>query len=322
MKKIDQHIEKVVLFVAALVLLGSAVFVGMGASGFKERPEFLEIQPILGGSASRNDTVKPLDTEKLERANVAFAEPAQWAVSPLLLFKAANHILKREDGNEQLIKISEDINIHEPINNEWIMKYDLAIDDSNLKNRDFDGDGFTVLEEFLAKTNPTDATSRPPLWVKLRTKDYVEIPFRIKFSSRSGETVFIETLDIPNSVTQFLRMGDDIEGTNFRIKDLSVKEEKHPDLDFMRDASEVIFEEKTTGKLITARVETIANDPDSYIVLTSLLDDKTFKLKKDDEFALPQEEAVKYKVIDMSRNRTVIQNTVNGEKHEIPRADQ
>jgi len=90
----------------------------------------------------------------------------------------------------------------------------------------------------------------------------------------------------------------------------------------MRDASEVIFEEKTTGKLITARVETIANDPDSYIVLTSLLDDKTFKLKKDDEFALPQEEAVKYKVIDMSRNRTVIQNTVNGEKHEIPRADQ
>lgn len=65
---------------------------------------------------------------------------------------------------------------------EWEKKYGLniAVNDAN---EDFDGDGFTNMEEFLAKTNPADPMSHPPYVASLTVQPKLLsalVPFELK----------------------------------------------------------------------------------------------------------------------------------------------
>lgn len=316
MNWISKNVEKVVVFAAAAILLVVAIMIGLSAMNFEERPEFTEVQAPLNGTAPKSDKIDPLNIEALNNANKAMMEPATWENRTVPLFKSQSYIVKKAGGVEELQKtdIGE---FHLPVTNAYINKYGLPIDDERLKYRDYDQDGFTVLEEFLANSNPVDDTSYPALWAKLRLRDYEEIPFRIQFTSRSGPTVFVETLDVENSPTQFLTEGEDVEGTNYRVKEIIEKSAPHPELDYEQDVSVVVFEEKTSGKTIRAKRGEIADDPDSFIVLVSLLDQKEWKLKLGETFAMPQEPETDYKVIDMSKAEAVIENVDTQEKKAI-----
>ena len=53
-------------------------------------------------------------------------------------------------------------NLHEPIKNSWLIKYDLPYWESDIKEQDTDTDGFSNLEEYLAGSDPRDKNSIPP----------------------------------------------------------------------------------------------------------------------------------------------------------------
>jgi len=320
MNWISKNVEKVIVFAAAAILLVVAIMIGLAAMNFNAKTEFTEVKAPLEGTAPKSDKIDPLDVEALDNANTAMMQPANWENREVPLFKAQSYIAKKVGDVEELQKadIGE---FHLPVTNAYINKYDLPIDDEQLKYRDYDKDGFTVLEEFLANTNPVDETSYPDLWAKLRLREYNEVPFRIQFTSRSGPTVFIETLDVANSPTQFLTEGEDVEGTNYRIKEIIEKTAPHPELDYPQDVSVVVFEEKNTGKTIRAKRGEIADDPDSSVVLFSLLDQSEWKLKLGEIFSMPQEPEVDYKVIDMSEAQAVIENVATEEKKAIKPKD-
>jgi hypothetical protein len=58
--------------------------------------------------------------------------------------------------------------IHEPIPNTWWIQHRLDPGFADSPSLDPDGEGFTNLEEFEGKTDPTDAASHPPLIGKLK----------------------------------------------------------------------------------------------------------------------------------------------------------
>lgn len=65
---------------------------------------------------------------------------------------------------------------------EWEKKYGLSLS-MNDAALDFDNDGFTNMEEFLAKTNPADPNSHPPYVASLTVLpnvEKVEVPFDLK----------------------------------------------------------------------------------------------------------------------------------------------
>lgn len=87
---------------------------------------------------------------------------------------------------------------------EWEKQYGLnvAINDAN---EDLDKDGFTNMEEFLAKTNPADASSHPPYVASLTVqpklisalvpfelKRVVEIPSGTRFTFRNPNAVYMK----------------------------------------------------------------------------------------------------------------------------------
>ncbi|MEG0024805.1 MAG: Amuc_1099 family pilus-like system protein [Akkermansia sp.] len=74
--------------------------------------------------------------------------------------------------------------VHPPIPNAWFMDNGLndAFRFSDASSRDSDNDGYTNLEEFQAKTNPSDPNGHPPLIKKLALTDISERGYLVIFS--------------------------------------------------------------------------------------------------------------------------------------------
>jgi len=68
-----------------------------------------------------------------------------------------------------------------PITYGWVKKYGLDPANPADADADFDNDGFTNLEEFLANTDPTDPKSHPPIETKLELVGIVSKPVGLIF---------------------------------------------------------------------------------------------------------------------------------------------
>lgn len=319
MKWLKKHYDVALLVILAFLLLLSATVIIIQARDFPQRAAFTQIVPILAGTAPRSDKIAPIDTTQLENAMARLQNPATWQrhLNPNL-FKAAIYMRKISPGvPEELILVDDDTIFHPPIPNKWILDRKLPLENRRLLDLDLDNDGFTVLEEFLAATEPLDPASSPPIWMKFRMKEFREIPFRFIFKARMGETVQVETLDLKQP-SMFLRVGDKITGTDFIIRELNVAEQRHPELEMMIDSSKILIENPTTQESLVLPVGKVVNNPDSYVVLVNLVDSSQYKLQKDGDFTVKSTPNTKYKLIDMSPTKAVITNLETQEMHDIP----
>jgi len=210
-------------------------------------------------------------------------------------------------------------NLHEPIKNSWLIKYDLPYWESSIKEQDPDGDRFSNLEEYLAATDPRDKNSVPPFYTKLRLLRFISKPFRLIFtgSPDDGQTFTINTRD-RGGRTRFVEKGQIIEGTPYKVISHERKMETRNEIEI--DVSTLTIENTQTGQKIVIIANREANDPTSYGEFLYLYDNSKFTVKKDDEFVLPPETDRKYKLIDISEKEAVIQDQQTREQHKIPPA--
>lgn len=68
----------------------------------------------------------------------------------------------------------------------WKKEFRLDPADPGVKDEDPDDDGFTNLEEFLAKTDPTNKGQSPAKESKLRSRSGEAVPMAVSFSEKSG----------------------------------------------------------------------------------------------------------------------------------------
>ncbi len=88
-------------------------------------------------------------------------------------------------GDTTPIDISAGPPIHPPIPNVWFQENGLSdvLRLSDALTQDPDGDGYTIIEEFEAKTNPKDPNSHPLLITKLKPTKFSASGYMIVFSS-------------------------------------------------------------------------------------------------------------------------------------------
>jgi hypothetical protein len=198
-------------------------------------------------------------------------------------------------------------------------------------NEDPDGDGFTNLDEWKGlkgdgsdSTDPQDKNSHPPYWSKLRLVQYIKQPFRLQFNAYDGDPKKPETMSFQiNTVdvqqpSQFVKIGDTIQGTKFKVIGFEAKSIPNPATGSNTDVSELTVQNNETSDKVALVLDTIVDSPDSYALFDYLWANKEFEVKKGKEFVLLPEATLRYKLIDITEDEALIQ-TPTGQQVRIPR---
>lgn len=308
---LKKNYDRALLGVLVLVLLACAGLIVAKVQGFPE--QFSN----RNSAKAPSHAIPPFSTDALVAMAEAVKAPRTWKVHEGSLFVSRPYVLV---DNEPIDPLEGSKDLHPPIKNSWLIKYDLPYWEGDIKDQDADEDRFSNLEEFLADTDPTDAKSVPPFYTKLRLRKFIAVPFRLIFTGTpdDGQTFTVNTKDL-KSRTQFLELGQSIQGAPYKL--LSYEKKSVTENDIEKDVSELTIENTETGEKIVLVANREANDPTSFGEFVYLYDGAEIRVKKDDEFSLSPETDVKYKLIDISDNEAVIENLKTQEKIKVPRLE-
>jgi hypothetical protein len=295
---IKAHYDRVALIVAGIFLLVSAVSIWWNAIQFGNR---LLAQ---AGPPPKNAS-PPLGAAEIDRATERLQHPSQWKSSTRSgLFVPEKHFI----GANGLPATLQNTQVHPPVPNDWFEKFGLPIQEADVLDQDPDNDGFTNLDEWQGGTDPTNKGSHPDYLTKLHLVSATEEPFRFVFASWVGDTFAFNTID-QSEPTQFLKIGDFIRGTDFKIVKFTQKHERNQ-YGTNVDVSELLLEHKDTHAHVTLVKEKVATSPQSVATFVYTWGGRReFEVRKDQEFSLKPLEEVDYKLLDVQPNKAVIVNT-------------
>jgi hypothetical protein len=295
---IKAHYERVALIAAGIFLFVSAVSIWWNAIQFGNR---LVAQT---GPPPKNASPPPAATE-LDRAAERLQHPSQWKSSTRSgLFVPEKHFI----GANGLPATLQNTQVHSPVPNDWFERFSLPIQDADVLEQDPDKDGFTNLDEWQSGTDPTNKDLHPDYLTKLHLVSATEESFPFIFSSRTGNTFGINSVD-QSEPTQFLKTGDLIRGTDFKIVKFTEKHERNQ-YGTNVDVSELVLEHKETHARLTLVKEKVATSPQSVATFVYTWGSRReFEVRKDQEFSLKPVEEINYKLVDVQPTKAVIVNT-------------
>jgi len=301
--------DRVALLILAILLLASSGFLFSKTKVFNET--FAEVERNIPPDTQ----FKPAEVTLIEEAIAAVAKPVQWESHDGSLFVSRKYLVQ----NNVLVDPLEDgsITIHPPIPNQWLLDHQLDLLDSGVLSSDPDHDGFTVLDEYNGKSNPADPQSRPAYWTKLRLKQALIRRFRLKFAAYVDDSYQINTLDL-RQPSQFLKIGETIHGTHFKLIRFEPKKFVNPSTGAEQDISELTVRNEENQQDVVLVLNKIADSPDSFALFVFLIDNSEFRVKKEQNFTLPVEPEVEYKLIDIKPTEAVITNLKTNERLTIP----
>lgn len=301
--------DRAAVFAAALFLFVSALLITRNAWQFGDNL-------ALPSPPPPKPAAPPPKAVEMEQAMEKLKQPAQWTFSSRSgLFVPEKHFI---DANTHLPATLHTTEVHPPVPNDWLEQFALPIADADVLTQDPDTDGFNNLEEWQNHTNPTDKASHPAFIAKLKMKSFAQEPFKLVFASWVDDTFALNTSDLKEP-TQFLKIGDSIRGTKFKIVKFTEKHETNK-YGTKVDVSELGLENRETHDQLSLVKEKIMISPESVAnFVYEWGERKEFAVKKDQEFSLKPEEQIKYKLIDVQPGKAVIVDTQKPEQPiEVP----
>jgi hypothetical protein len=295
---IRSHYDRVAVLAGALFLFASSLLIMRNVSRFGENFSARETPPSLKAA------VPPPKAVEMEQAMEKLRQPAQWT------FRGRSGLFVPEKlfiGANGLPATLETTEVHPPVPNEWLEQFGLPIADVDVLSQDPDADGFANLEEWQNHTDPNDKNSHPVFVAKLKMKSFAQEPFRLVFASWVDDTFALNTNDLKEP-TQFLKIGDPIRATKFKLVKFSEKYETNK-YGTKVDVSELILENRETQEQLTLVKEKVMISPEpvaNFIYFWGK--PREFAVKKDQQFSLPPDEHIKYKLVDVQPAKAVIVN--------------
>ncbi|MBP7275454.1 MAG: hypothetical protein KBA51_04545 [Kiritimatiellae bacterium] len=272
---LKQHYDKAALLGTLIVLLVSAVILLLlaGQSG-----------GARGASAqgpAHAAEVEPLDLAFLDQAIKKLASPTGVSEKPGALtselrvfcvncgkaipFDAPKCVFCDTDQPEPNEDRDGD---HMP--DEWEIAQEFNPDDPYDAMLDADADGFSNLEEYLAKTDPRQRENAPPIITKLRIDQLRQERFRLRFEAvqtlESGDLYQLNSADR----TYFKRLGNEVDGYQLDRYDAN---------------SRMLFLKKG-DRLIGLPMGKDVIDDLITVGMVFLIDDQKYSIRKDDTFEL------------------------------------
>lgn len=245
----------ILIGIAALIAVGSAVSLFMLSRGFEE--SFKQSPQAGKGGAytpsPSTDALSSLDHLKKGTRWEKRADGASPFVSRPYLLKEGK-LIDPMEGKEPL---------YPPVPNQWLIDHKLDYTDMNILERDPRRKGFTVREEFEAGTDPNNPNQFPPLCSKLsfvgndiRKSTYVLEFLGEEENSDGAKELLVRPVtplpnpakgDRPDTATRTVVKGEAVPGAPF-LKVVDFQERKKTINDTEYDVSELILQNTLTGE--------------------------------------------------------------------------
>lgn len=315
---IKKNYDRFILAVFAVLLIGVAVMLFLSAQSFGEK--FSDAM----SPAMKSDKVPEVDAGRIAAAKKHFEKPITWESDNhgRLLFTSESYAVKPDGTLGRVDTIGwPHSRTAELIPNSWFMSFGFSVNDSAVRFEDPDQDGFLNEDEFLAKTDPTKKDSHPPYYTQLFLKTWIKLPFRLKFQAYDGDpkkdapekmTFQINTLDL-RQPTEFLKIGDIVANTKFKIQSFKFNEVENPSTGVTTDVSELTLVNIETGEPVTLILNKIVDSPNQFGEFEYRWNKKNgeagqkITVAKLKEFVLQPEVQVFYKLLDLTEQKAVIQ---------------
>jgi hypothetical protein len=296
---IRAHYDRAAALAAVLFFVSTALLITRNVFQFDENFSARE------SSLPPKPAVPPPRAVELEQAVEKLRQPAQWTFSGRSgLFVPERHFIG-VDGFPTTLQTTE---VHPPVPNEWLETFGLPVAEGDVLTQDPDSDGFDNLEEWQNHTKPTDRNSHPSFVAKLKLKSFAQEPFRLVFASWMGDTFALNRNDL-RAPTQFVRLGDSIQGTKFKLVKFTEKYDANK-YGTRIDVSELTLENRETREQVNLVKERTTISPESVAnFVYAWRGRREFAVKKDEEFSLKPDEQIKYRLVDVQPPKAVIVNT-------------
>jgi hypothetical protein len=319
---IKKNYDQFLLAVLALALLVAAVLLVLKAQSFGER---------FAGALSvptKSKDIPALDQGVIQAAKDQANKPALWISKnhDELLFTSAKYTVK----NGVLVpwkgsSIWIDYLTGRPVPTEWISKYGLPETDARVLEQDADADGFLNADEWRENTDPTKKESHPAYHTRLFLKQWIKVPFRLKFQTHYGDQAKPEAMDFQvnpldaGARTKFVKIGEVIEGTKFKVIKFEFKQKLNDSTGEQQDVSELTVENIETGDKVALVLDQVVSSPSQFGRFEYMWGKKPdepgqiIDVPKTKEFVLRPDVTIKYKLLDVSDTEAHIEGP-NGEK--------
>ncbi len=202
------------------------------------------------------------------------------------------------------------------------------LDPSDAKG-DLDNDGFSNLEEYLAKTDPKDPKSHPALVNLLRVKELRGKRLPLIFSAVNkmpdGKMQLVFNQIGPNARTFWVREGDKIGETGYVAGKLEAKTENRenantPGIPKKVDVSTVVVKRLSDNKEVTLKINEGSKNTDVEAVIVLPLDNTEYTVLENGTFKMRDET---YRVVSVNTETTsvVIENEASGQQKVVRKLD-
>lgn len=316
MEWIKKNPHQLALAVCSAGLIGASALVLLNSQSLPQKFSSVQL------NVPPRDNVPPLDLQPLQDISKTLEKPAQWTASDETtapLFISKRYIVS--DGKVIPPERGDVMSRYGPIPRKWFIDHGLNPFDPTITTQDPDKDAFLNEDEFyFGQTNPHDAKSHPPYHTKLFLKQYIRIPFRLKFQAynEGGKTTFqINALDL-NQPTEFLTIGEKISRTPYKLEKFEKKFVMNPRTGVEEDVSELTLINTATNEPVVLILNRTTDSPESLALFTYEWPDpdQDIRVKKLQDFVLRPDVQQRYKLLDIKETQAVIQ-LPSGEKYTV-----
>ena len=320
---IKKHYDQFILAVLAVSLLAFSAMLIINSGNFGSDFGASNI------AVQNRDKLPPLALGAIEEAKQSLDTPAQWAEVDARTKEADGKTRKRgqlfvsdryvigQDGTPKRPSeesFYKDSLTGKPIPNLWFLDNNLNLLDPAVPLGDADKDGFLNEDEWRAGTDPNSKDSHPSYVSKLFVKQFIRVPFRLEFKSHDGEpkspvdqiSFGVNTLDLKQP-TQFLKLGQSVAGTPFKLEKFVFKSRHNLKTDIDEDASELTLLNTQTQDVVVLVLNRLTDSPNYSMKFIYTWENpaKEFIVRKLGDFPLNPTKEI-YKLVDSLEGKAVI----------------
>lgn len=300
--------EKALLIVTGVVAIAVSIMFVLKAQAYPEQFTLKRVTP--------DNTIPETQSPKVDGARAYLDDEVKWelpikgqeAPKPLPLFvsipivEVSGDLIDMNDPNAKSVR--------PPASNQWLIDNGLDFLDATVMSQDPDGDEFNNEEEWMAKSDPKDATSHPPyvdkLWLNARQQQSYTLLFQAMPDEQRFQIRRVGTKAFPQQANFMMQTGQTSDDDMFRVESVERKEGRSP-LGITVDASELTITYLPTGekfKLTRGLEFTIPTYFAEF--LFELGGGSKFYVKKGDPFVLPVDPDTKYTLVDVQEEEAEI----------------